>query len=135
MYHFVKSRNLPYSLEDIRLSNKTCKVCAETKPQFHSQAPAQLIKATQPFERVNMEFKGPLKSTNQNIYFLNIVDEYSQFTFVFPCKDVSTQSVIRCLCELFSLFGMPAYVHSDRGSSFTSEELHQFLLTKGVASS
>ena len=30
MYHFVKSRNLPYSLEDIRLANKTCKVCAET---------------------------------------------------------------------------------------------------------
>ena len=116
MYHFVKSRNLPYSLEDIRLANKTCKVCTETKPQFHSPAPAQLIKATQPFERLNMDFKGPLKSTNRNIYFLNIVDEYSRFPFVFPCKDVSTQSVIRCLCELFSLFGMPAYVHSDRGS-------------------
>ena len=75
MYHFVKSRNMPYSLEDIRSVNKSCKVSAEMKLQFHSLAPAQLIKATQPFERLNTDFKGPLKSTNQNIYFRNIVDE------------------------------------------------------------
>ncbi len=135
MYHFVKNRNLPFSIEDIRQVNKSCRTCAEVKPQFHSPTPAHLIKATQPFERLNMDYKGPLKSTNQYIYFLNVVDEYSRFPFVFPCKDVSTQSVIRCLCELFSVFGMPAYVHSDRGSSFMSDELHQFLLSRGVASS
>ena len=30
---------------------------------------------------------------------------------------------------------MPAYVHSDRGSSFMSAELHRFLLNKGIATS
>ena len=106
-----------------------------TQARFHSPAQAHLIKATQPFERLNVDFKGPLKSNNQNTYLLNIIDEYSQFPFVFPCKDVSTQSVIRCLCQLFSLFGMPAYIHSDRGSSFMSGELRQFLLSKGIATS
>ncbi len=54
---------------------------------------------------------------------------------MFPCKDVSTTTVIKCLCQLFSLFGMPAYIHSDRGSSFMSEELRQFLMSRGVATS
>ena len=135
MFHFVKSRNLPYSVEDVRQMTKACRVCAELKPQFHSPIQAHLIKATQPFERLNIDFKGPLKSNNQNTFFLNIIDEYSRFPFVFPCKDVSTQSVIQCLCQLFSIFGMPAYIHSDRGSSFMSEELRQFLLNKGIATS
>ena len=135
MFHFVKTRNLPYSMEEVRQMTKACRTCAEHKPQFHSPAQAHLIKATQPFERLNLDFKGPLKSNNQNTFFLNIVDEYSRFPFVFPSKDVSARTVIQCLCQLFSLYGMPAYVHSDRGSSFMSEELRQFLVSKGIATS
>ena len=135
MFHFVKTRNLPYSIEDVRQMTKACRACAEHKPRFYSPAQAHLIKATQPFERLNIDFKGPLRSNNRNTYFLNIIDEYSRFPFVFPCKDVSTQRVIQCLSQLFSLFGMPAYIHSDRGSSFMSEELRHFLLNKGIATS
>ncbi len=32
MYHFVKSRNLPYSVDDVRQMTKACKDCAECKP-------------------------------------------------------------------------------------------------------
>ena len=48
---------------------------------------------------------------------------------------MKSQTVISKLCDLFSLFGMPAYVHSDRGSSFMSEELKSFLISKGIATS
>ena len=110
-------------------------MCVEHKSQFHRPSQAHLIKATQPFERLYLDFKGPLKSNNHIIFFLNVIDEYSRFPFVFPCKDVSTQTVIQCLCQLFSIFGMPANVHSDRGSSFMSAELHRLLLNKGIAAS
>ena len=55
--------------------------------------------------------------------------------FVFPCADVSTPTVIRCLTSLFSIFGMPAYIHSDRGASFMSRELKTFLMERGIATS
>ena len=54
---------------------------------------------------------------------------------MFPCSDISTSTVIKCLTTLFSLFGMPAFVHSDRGASFMSHELQAFLREKGVATS
>ena len=54
---------------------------------------------------------------------------------MFPCSDISTSTVIKCLTTLFLLFGMPAYVHSDRGASFMSHELQAFLRGKGVATS
>lgn len=72
---------------------------------------------------------------NGNNHFLMVVDEYSRFPFVFPCPDVSINTVIKCLTSLFSLVGMPAYVHSDRGASFMSRELREFLFSKRVASS
>jgi len=113
MYHFVKSRNLPYSVEDVRQMTSACRICAECKPRFCKPEPSHLIKATQPFERLNMDFKGPLPSVDKNVYFLTIVDEYSRFPFAFPCSDMTAATVIDCLCQLFSVFGMPAYVHPD----------------------
>lgn len=135
LYHFVKSKNMPYSVEDVRQVIRACRVCAECKPNFHQPEKTHLIKSTQPFERLNIDFKGPLPSTNQNRYFLNIVDEYSRFPFVFPCANMAASTVISCLSQLFSIFGMPAYIHSDRGSSFMSNELQEFLASKGIACS
>jgi transposase InsO family protein len=48
---------------------------------------------------------------------------------------MTTTTVIKCLTTLFSLFGMSAYIHSDRGATFMSEELRTFLIGKGVATS
>jgi len=100
-------------MEDVRKMTSACRICAECKPRFCKPEPFHLIKATQPFERLNMDFKGPLPSVDKNVYFLTIVDEYSRFPFAFPCSDMTAATVIDCLCQLFSVFGMPAYVHPD----------------------
>jgi hypothetical protein len=135
MMHFVRSKNLPFSVNDIKLITSGCSICSQVKPRFDQHEGHALIKATQPFERIGLDFKGPLPSTNKNKYILTVVDEYSRFPFAFPCADVSTKTVIQCLCQLFSLFGMPAYIHSDRGAAFMSDELKQFLTSKGIAAS
>ncbi len=135
MAHFVKSRNLPFSVEDVKRMTQACKECQECKPQYYSPEPSHLIKATQPFERLNLDFKGPLPSNNRCRFMLTIIDEYSRFPFAFPCEDVSAQTVIRSLSTLFSVFGMPTFIHTDRGSGFMSSELKNFLLQKGISSS
>ena len=135
LYHFVKTRNLPYSLEEVREITKSCQTCAHNKPRFQSYQNSHIIKATQPFERLSVDFKGPLPSTNKNIYLLDIVDEYSRFPFSFPCSDMTASTIIKCFTQLFSLFGMPSYIHSDQGSNFMSKELKDFLLKKNVATS
>ncbi|XP_059819340.1 uncharacterized protein LOC132390815 [Hypanus sabinus] len=134
-YHFVKARNLPYSLEDIRTMTRDCQICAECKPHFYCPDTAQLVKATRPFERLSVDFKGPLPSTDRNVYFLSVIDEFSRFPFAIPCPDTTATSVIKALRQLFTLFGYPCYIHSDRGSSFMSEELRQYLLARGIATS
>ena len=114
--HFVRSKNMPYSVENIRAVVRTCQVCFEIKPRFIRRTPHTLIKANQPFERLSIDFKGPLPSSSRNRYLLTVVDEYSRFPFAFPCADVAAATVIKPLTNLFSAFGNPSFVHSDRGT-------------------
>ena len=56
--HFVRSKNLTYSMDEIRQVCSQCKDCAELKPRYKKNQNT-LIKASQPWERVSMDFKGP----------------------------------------------------------------------------
>ena len=116
--HFVRAKNLPYSVEDVRRVVSQCSVCSDLRPNFYNPQRAQLIKATQPFERLSLDFKGPLPSTSTNKYLLTIIDEYSRFPFCFACSNVNAQTVITCLNQVLVIFGTPAYIHSDRGAAF-----------------
>ena len=133
--HFVKIRNLPYSIEEIKKVCAECPVCARWKPRFYSPNTTPLIKATQPMERLNIDFKGPLPSTSKNRYLLVVVDEYSRFPFAFACANMTTDVVIECLFQIFTIFGTPSYIHSDRGTSFVSKDLREYLTSLGIASS
>ncbi|CAA9998562.1 unnamed protein product, partial [Nesidiocoris tenuis] len=113
----------------------TCSTCAELKPQFIKKD-GQLIKALRPFERLNIDFKGPLPQTQSGKrYILTVVDEFSRFPFAFPCADMDASTVCNHLNDLFSVFGTPAYIHSDQGTTFMSTELKSFLQDRGIATS
>ncbi|XP_041366948.1 uncharacterized protein LOC121381669 [Gigantopelta aegis] len=135
LLHFVRSKNLPYSTDDVRRVCASCKICAELKPQFFRPPTATPSKATQPMERLSVDFKGPLPSSTRNTYILTIIDEYSRFPFAFPCPNVNTATIIQCFNQLFALCGTPNFIHSDRGASFMSQELKTYLSEKGIATS
>ncbi|XP_078495313.1 LOW QUALITY PROTEIN: uncharacterized protein LOC144750122 [Ciona intestinalis] len=48
---------------------------------------------------------------------------------------MTTRTVILCLINLFCSFGLPGYVHSDRGASFVSRELKEYLTSRGISTS
>ena len=118
-YHFVRMKNLPYSMDQVRKVVNQCRICSEIKPNFYKPPNAQLIKATQPFE-------GLLPSSTKNHHILTVIDEYSRFSFAFSCANMEACTVIACLNQLFALFGMPNYVHTDRAATFMSQELSSY---------
>ena len=114
MLHFVKSKNLPYSTEEVKKVCSACRRCAELKPQFYRpKHPGNLIKARQPMGRLCIVFKSPLPTATRNAYILTVVDEYPRLPFAFSCPKMQSSTVIMCLNQLFTLCGMPNYIHSD----------------------
>ena len=93
----------------------TCRTCAELKPVLSSNS-WKLIKSTLPMERLGIDFKSLLPTTSRNAYILTVVDEYSRFPFAFPCPNMHSPTVIKCIDQIVTLCGMPSYIHSDRGT-------------------
>ena len=134
-YHYIRTKNLPFSMDDVKSVVSSCAICCRVKPRFFRPTQSVLIQAIKPFDRLSMDFKGPLPSSTANKFLLVVVDEYSRFPFAFPCSDISSNTVISCLTTLFSIFGTPSYIHSDRGTAFMSSAVKQFLLRHGISSS
>jgi len=131
LYHCVRQRNLPYSSKETKTVCRSCRACAEIKPRFSKPPVQSLIKALRPWDRLSLDFKGPVRG--ECPYLLVAVDEYSRFPFVFPCKNMKSSTVIACLSSLFCIFGFPSCVHSDRGSPFVSQETRTFLSARGIS--
>jgi len=135
-WHFIRSKHLPFLMEEIRQTCAQCNTCSALKPQFYQPPRNKLIRATQAWESISIDFKGPLTTSHRgNKYRLIVFDEYSRFPFAFACKDTSALSVTNCLALLFSLVGFPSYVHSDCGTAFMSKELKDYLHSRGIATS
>ena len=101
LHHFVRIKNLLYSVNKVRNVVAKCKVCSELRPNFHKPQVAHVIKATQPFERLSLDIKGPLPTSSKNRYLLTIIDEYSLFLFGFACPNVNAKTVISCVCNIW----------------------------------
>ena len=101
LLHFVRTKNLPFSTGDVRKVCSSCRICAELKPSFYKREESHLIKASKPFERISIDFKGPLPSSSRNKYLLVMIDEYSRFPFAFPCPNMYSSTVISCLEKFF----------------------------------
>ncbi|XP_047135315.1 uncharacterized protein LOC101237188 [Hydra vulgaris] len=96
MLHFVKSKNLSFSTEEVKRVCSNCQICSELKPKFYRSS---------------------------NVF----IDEHSRYPFAFPCPDISSTTVVKCLDQIFSFCGFPKYIHSDRGLSFIPNELKSYL--------
>ena len=110
LYHFVRARNLPYTMEDVKRVTSQCQTCAKLKPRFYKPCNPPLIKATQPLEHLAVDFKGPLPSVTHNNYLLTVVDEYSRFPWAFACRKMTAKTVTICLDHIFSIWA--CWVHT-----------------------
>ena len=122
-------------MEDVKMISSQCQVCSKIKPRFCRPVNPPLVKATQALERLSVDFKGPLPSTSKNNYILTVVDEFSRFPWAFPCSNMTSETVINCLNEIYTLCGQSHYVHSDNGPALISKELDQYLLKYGIGHS
>ena len=133
LWHFIRSKNLPYLLFEVKQTCQNCNTCAEIKLRFYQKPTETLISATQPWQRISLDFKGPVKGKNN--YLLIVIDEYSRFLFVFPCPNMTAQTVINCLTTLFCMFGLPGFIHTDCDSCFSAKVFKDFLHFQGIATS
>lgn len=101
--HFIRAGNLLYSANNVKKITESCKDCCKLKLQFRKPPVSYLIKVTQPFECLNIDFMGPVLSATNYVYMLTVVDEFSRYFPAFSCKDTSTETVKNVLIAVIFL--------------------------------
>jgi hypothetical protein len=125
----------PSVRKDVWEHTKNCQTCQQYKADNNKPSGLlQNIEITAPGEMLGVDFMGPFpRSKKANSYLLVVVDYYSKWVEMFPLKDGKTPRLVKILREeIFTRWGVPQYLVSDRGPQFTSTLLTGLCKTWGV---
>ncbi|CAI7932060.1 unnamed protein product [Closterium sp. NIES-54] len=137
---------LPRSLPSLpRSSAPSCLRCVEGRQRAAPQS-SEFPPTTAPLQNLHMDVWGPapVGGTDQERYFLLVVDDYTCYTFVFPLQrktDVSSvlipgiRATGRQLGERFSRDFPVLRLHSVRGGEFSSDLIAEFCRDEGIVQS
>jgi len=111
----------PNMTKDVKYYIKTCYQCQRRqKPSTHNEMHAIVAKA--PFERIGIDFVGPLTTTSKgNRYILVAVDYFTKWPEAKVTKRADAQTVVDFLYEeIICRHGPFKHLHSDRGTHFAN---------------
>lgn len=81
-----------------------------------------------PFQSVHIDHLGPLEKTSKGFkYLFVVVDAFTKFIKLFPCKSTKSNECIQHLADYFRAYSKPKRIISDRGTAFTSTAFKEFL--------
>lgn len=109
--------------KDIAAYIGSCQECSQwKKPTRHARGEMIKYHAGLPMERVHLDFLGPLpKSEQGNEYVLMMVDQFTKWVECIPLPSQTAEETAKAAVnQLFSRFGTPLEIFTDRGSNFES---------------
>ncbi|UYV78277.1 hypothetical protein LAZ67_16000751, partial [Cordylochernes scorpioides] len=130
-YRLKNKYHWPSMLKDVSEFVKTCHLCQSRKGS--NQSPSGLLQpippANYPFERIGIDFVGPLPSTKRRRkWIIVLTDYYTRYAETKAVSEATVKEVSTFLIEQFFLrHGAPRFLISDRGSQFTSNLMKEVM--------
>ncbi|MGL5687080.1 MAG: reverse transcriptase domain-containing protein, partial [Vagococcus fluvialis] len=121
--------NLKTKYQKIKLNCPDCrKVMTSVYHDFGK------IKTDKENVEISLDFAGPLrpKTKKNNVYFLVIVDNCTNFTQIYPCSQATSKAVVDSLKEWIKYRGPPERVRGDNAHNLTGLEVKNFCKEQGI---
>lgn len=127
----IKSRAYwPTWSSDLDTFLKRCADCSRYhRGSLPRRAPMQTPLVGEPWERVSVDITGPHpKSSRGNRFIITVVDHFSKWAEAIPVANHTAPVVARVLMNhVFTRFGTPLQLLTDRGPEFESELFTQLM--------
>ena len=126
--HFARDQTLqdirvrldwPGIVKDVNELCASCPICQKSGPAILSKAPIQPLPIIKdPLSRVAMYVLDPLPRTKAgNKYVLVLMDYTSKWPEAYALRNVTTETVVKCLIDMTARVGIPEEVLTDNGSN------------------
>nr|GEY49525.1 reverse transcriptase domain-containing protein [Tanacetum cinerariifolium] len=112
---------------------KTCDICQrQGKISQKDEMPQNSIQVCEIFDIWGIDFMGPFSSSKGNKYILVAVDYLSKWVEAKALTTNDARVVVKFLKSLFSQFGIPRAIISDRGTHFCNDQFTRVMIKYGV---
>lgn len=126
----------PNMRENVKEYISNCLKCIVYNPNSGKQEGFlhNIPKGDVPFDTIHVDHCGPLeRSKKYNKFIFVVVDGFTKFTKVYPCKSTNSNEAIKYLKQYFYAYSKPRRVISDRGTAFTSKLFENFLTDNDIS--
>jgi hypothetical protein len=86
----------------------------------------------EPMVRVSIDTVGPLPKKDGYEYVLVIIDNFTRFVELYPCKTTQAEEAAKLLLNHVGRYGIPQQLLSDMGPQFVNELISQLAKTIGT---
>nr|GFA97978.1 reverse transcriptase domain-containing protein [Tanacetum cinerariifolium] len=123
----------PSIYRDAHKMIKTCDICQrQGKISQRDEMPHNSIQVCEIFDIWGIDFMGPFPSSKGNKYILVAVDYISKWVEAKALLTNDARVVVKFLKSLFSRFGTPREIISDRGTHFCNDQFTRVMIKYGV---
>nr|GFA44795.1 reverse transcriptase domain-containing protein [Tanacetum cinerariifolium] len=123
----------PSIYRDAHKMIKTCDSCQrQGKISQRDEMPQNNIQVCEIFDIWGIDFMGPFPSSKGNKYILVAVDYLSKWFEARALPTNDAMVVVKFLKSLFSRFGIPRAIISDRGTHFCNDQFTRVMIKYGV---
>lgn len=115
---------------------QSCLICAQINPRSKGQKPPiqRIAPANGPWSTLQIDFIGPLTPGKNGLkYALVVVDVFSKWVECIPVRRDDSHSTAEALWNhIFSRWGFPRLLESDRGTHFTGKVMQALCALLGI---
>uniref|UniRef100_A0A1A8CCG2 Gypsy retrotransposon integrase-like protein 1 n=1 Tax=Nothobranchius kadleci TaxID=1051664 RepID=A0A1A8CCG2_NOTKA len=125
----------PSMSKDVHSYVQGCLICAQFQPsQPLARAPLQRRGITFPWSHLQIDWVGPVpKSARGNKYMLTVTCSFTKWVECLPApNDTAVTTAVLLINHVFSRWGLPLCIDSDRGTHFTSSVMTSLFELLGV---
>jgi hypothetical protein len=119
--------------EDVTRWRKACPVCQMLQEARSRDAPVSAI-PSRPFFDTSVDFLDISADVEGHTSVCAVVDNFSGFTQLYPCKRKDARTAVRCLLRTFADLGKPCTLRSDQGPAFENHVCNEFNRRMGIKS-
>lgn len=122
--------------KDVSIFVNLCQVCQEVGKANQVIPPYPLLPIqvpSEPFQKIIIDVVGPLPKTKKgNQYILTVLCPTTKYSEAFPLKTVTYKTIVKSFTNMFTTFGIPQDIQSDRGTNFTIVLFEEVLKQLGI---
>ncbi len=119
--------------EDVTRWRRACPVCQMLQEARSQDAPVSAI-PSRPFFDTSCDFLDIPADVEGHTCVCAVVDNFSGFSQLYPCKRKDAKTAVRCLLRTFADLGKPCTLRSDQGPSFENHVCNEFNRRMGITS-